>query len=93
MGWSVETRIQLLKKIFKKENRRFKVTHPESPYPTVLIQYEGKQLGLDALTQIEALWPEFVYINFNVGILFPDNPTDITITPAQSTDNVRSLST
>ena len=93
MGWSIETRLHSLNYIFKREGRKYKVTHPESPHPTVLIQYEGRQLGWKTMSEIEQLFPEFVYINFIAGIIFPDNPSDITISPAQSTDNIRSLST
>jgi len=73
MGWSIDTQQLAIERIFKKQKRKCKITHPEAAQPEVIIQYSGESLRLDVLNSIVELFPEFVYIHFVPETIFPEN--------------------
>jgi len=74
MGWSIDTARYALKQIFRDEERKFRIVHPQSPQPTVDIHYSmnGKR-DISKATKMEiiALFPDDVYVNF-VKVEAPD---------------------
>ena len=69
MGWSLQAVGGDLKRIFKE--KKWNATYISSPYPKVIITYEGK-IYLDTVEKILALFPDFVYIDFQPGTLFSE---------------------
>jgi hypothetical protein len=71
MGWSIETiRVSLLE-VFGE--RKFRVVHPQSIYPTMDIMYSAENKLSNRTTKyIVALFPESVYVNF-VPLDGPEN--------------------
>ena len=85
MGWSVDDKQVAVQLIFKKRGRKVKLTHPESPYPTVLVQYEGDPVPMSTLSSIISLFPEFVYVHFVPNTPFSDEiQTGATLEPDRS---------
>jgi hypothetical protein len=85
MGWSVDTQQLKIERIFRKVKRKCKVTHPESPDPTILIQYEGKRVGVDVMQSVVELFPDFVYVHFVPDTIFPEeSKVGATLEPAGS---------
>ena len=73
MGWSIDTQQLAIERIFKKQKRKCKITHPEAAQPEVIIQYSGESLRLDVLNSIVQLFPEFVYIHFVPETISPED--------------------
>jgi hypothetical protein len=87
MGWSVDTQQLVIERVFRKQKMKCKITHPEAPYPTVLIQYSGEKIRVDVMQSIVELFPEFVYVHFIPETVFPeDKPSGLgaTLEPARS---------
>ena len=68
MGWSIDLYRPFVKSFFKVEDKKYRLTHPESVTPTVVLRYQGK-LPLIAMKRIAEVFPDFVYVTF-----VPDTP-------------------
>ncbi len=65
MGWSIETVLPELNKIFKEAGRKYRITHPQQAHQGVIIEHLGdKDLAIRFKRQIAELFPDFVYIDF-----------------------------
>lgn len=64
MGWSIDAVEPQIAAVFRRLKRRHKTTHPESPYPTVMIQHEGDAIDTERMHEILDLFPDSVYVNF-----------------------------
>ena len=65
MGWSIDIVRPELNKIFKEANRKYRITHPQSPHQGVVIEHLGNtDLPVRFKRQIAELFPDFVYIDF-----------------------------
>lgn len=71
MGWSISVAEPDIRRIFRKLKKQYKLTHPESPHPTVLLQYEGDDIDVEIKRWILLLFPESVYVNFIPDTVFP----------------------
>ena len=74
MGWSIDIVRDELDRLFGNMKIRYKITHPGSEAPMVMIQYEG-EIPIKIKNIIVNLFPESVYINFVPNSTFPTGQT------------------
>ena len=72
MGWSIDNKVLLIERIFRKQKRRVKVQRPEHPYPLVHIYYEGKRLPYNVMDEVVQLFPDNICIHFVSDYIFPN---------------------
>lgn len=65
MGWCIDVVRIELNKIFKEDNRKYRITHPQQPHQGVIIEHMGDEdLPNRLKRQIVELFPDFVYVDF-----------------------------
>ena len=72
MGWSVEAAEPQIAAMFRKLKMRYRITHPESPHPTVNIMFDGDELDIEVMQKMQDLFPDSVYVKFIPGYTISD---------------------
>ena len=70
MGWSEYTVRPEVDTLFKKLGKKYRLSWVNAPYPQVRIQYEGSMLHIKDAQFLVALFPEYVYVQFDAGVPF-----------------------